>query len=742
MAAIGKIREKSWLLLIVVGGAMIAFILSMVYGNSGGGRVEDNIGIGTVNSIKIDQNQYTTFVKNAENGIAQQKLRQNPNQRPQLTDRDIQNAKRQAWTTIISQQLMQKEFKEDGLIVDDYELDNVLYGENGYTPNPNLSAQFKDSVTGKFAPDKLKQALDQLKNSTKKESMDRYKNIIDYVRETQLQDKYTTLLKTGVHSTNLEGKDDYLAQKTVKNIAYVYQSYTKIPKGVVKDPTDKEIQAYYEAHKNDKKYEQKAHRKVSYFSIAIQASAEDSTKLLAKLSQLKPRFKATDKDSLFVMHYSDSKHYADDSTSAARPISSIHPGPSYPDSLSNVMDSIKKGDVVGPYFSRSGATLAKVIGFFTEETATVRHILLKAKTPQEYEAAQKKADSLIAVIKEKHNFVAMVKKYSEDAPSVKNGGEYSQFTEGTMVKPFNDFSFNQPIGTIGTVKTKYGIHIVKVINHGPRRRPILAEVVKQVKPSQTTIAHFKSIANNYISDLFDKFENKTPAQQKAVFDTFAVKNGYSVQFVTLQDESPAASRFSDIAEGNILSLAYKGEPKVGDITSTPIHDRMQQRGQTRQRMIVGYLSEIVKKGAPSLDVVKNEMTAEVRKDKEAKYIMDQMAGAKDLSALAKKMKAQYKTEGITFSSDNVDIGREPKIIGVAFSGLADGQLSVPVKGENGAFVLKVLKTTEAPKTTDYSAETEQIEDKEQKRIQSQYANALRKSADVVDNRKLRQYNIR
>lgn len=742
MAAIGKIREKSWLLLIVVGGAMIAFILSMVYGTGGGGAVEDNIGIGTVNGVKVEQKQYDQFVINAKNNTLQRKYQQNPNQQPQLSEQDIQSAKRQAWITITTNQLMQKEYKSIGLIVDNYELDNVLYGENGYLPNPGLAAQFKDSITGEFSPEQLKQALQQLQNATDAQSLQQYQNIIDYVRESRLQTKYLTLLKAGVHATAVEGKNEYKAKKTVKNVAYVYQSYTKAPKDAVKKPTEEEVKAYYEEHKTDNEYEQSAHRKLAYFTIPIKASADDSLKALTSLEQLVPRFTKTSKDSIFVLRFSDVKLYASDSTAAARPASAIHQGPSYPDSLSDQMKNAQLGDVIGPYFSRAGATLSKVIGFYTENTATVRHILLKANTPEAYETAQKKADSLVEVIKSQDNFVEMVKEFSEDAPSVVNGGKYTEFTEGTMVKPFSDFSFNQPVGTIGTVKTNYGIHVVKVLEHGPTKRPILAQVVKIIKTSRTTVDRYETIASNYIYDLYDKFEGKTPEQMSATFDTLAIQNGYTVQYITIEDETPSVSGFSDIAEGNVLELAYKGEPKIGNLSSSPIHNKVVNRGREQQQMVVAYLADIVKKGVPSYLSVKSRMEAQLMKDKQAQYIKDQMAGAKDLQALAEKMDAQYKTEGLTFSASNVAVGQEPKIIGVAFSGLSDGQTSVPVQGKNGAFVLKIIKTTPAEPTTDYSAEVGQIEQALQTDIQNKFSNALRKSADIVDNRKLRQFNIR
>src|SRR5690554_8045119 len=114
-----------------------------------------------------------------------------------------------------------------------------------------------------------------------------------------------------------------------------------------------------------------------------------------------------------------------------------------------------------------------------------------------------------------------------------------------------------------------------------------------------------------------------------------------------------------------------------------------------------------------------------------------MVGKKDLQSLADELGARIETEGLTFSASNVAVGREPQIIGTAFSGLADGETSVPVKGTNGVFVLRVDQTTPAEETTDYSAEIEQIKSQNRTTIENQFRSALIESADVIDNRKLR-----
>ena len=65
MALIGKIREKSWLLLIVVGGAIVVFIFTSQGPNFGGGP-EEEYGIGLIYGEKVDQQAYNQLVNEKE----------------------------------------------------------------------------------------------------------------------------------------------------------------------------------------------------------------------------------------------------------------------------------------------------------------------------------------------------------------------------------------------------------------------------------------------------------------------------------------------------------------------------------------------------------------------------------------------------------------------------------------------------------------------------------------------------
>ncbi|PWH85720.1 peptidylprolyl isomerase [Brumimicrobium oceani] len=733
MALIGKIREKSWLLIAVIGIAMLAFIIGDL-SSVGGGPQEDVYGIGTVDGEKIDEQQYNLFLNNARNNIMQNKQQQNPTQQVRFTEEDDKNAIRQAWQTSIIDGLMKKEYKEVGLVVDEYELENVLYGTNGYKPS-SISTQFKDSVTGEFAPDQLRQALDQLRESPEAGSAQQYKDLMDYVAQVRMEEKYNALLTTGVHATTLEGKHEYKAKKTVKNVTYVYQNFTKVPTDAVAEPTAEEVKSYFNEHKNDKKYKQKASRKIAYFVIPVNPSKEDSTQSFERLTKLKPKFAAVKNDSAFVMRYSDVKRYANDSTAMAKPEGAGQQGPTYPASVAAEMEAANVGDVVGPYVGQNGAKISKVIGFGEEKTASVRHILINAGSPEEFDAAQAKADSIMRVIRSKNNFEEMVTEFSEDPGSVNNGGKYEKFPQGQMVPEFNDFSFFKPVGTMGTVKTTYGIHIVEVLDREETKRPILADVIKNIEATKTTADQVNSEASNYIYDLDDKFSGKSGKVRDSIFETYARDKGYSVRFATIQDEEPSVAGFNEIAEGRILRLAYDEGNKAGTLSSSPIRDN--------NRIVVAFIADVIEAGTPRLELVEDAIRAEIRKEKQANYLIDQMIGKEaDLQALANELGAKLENEGLTFSASNVAVGREPQIIGTAFSGLADGETSVPVKGTNGVFVLRVDQTTPAEETTDYSAEIEQIKSQNRTTIENQFRSALIESADVIDNRKLRRHGIR
>lgn len=736
MALIGKIREKSWLLVAVIGIAMLAFILGDLESVFGGGATEDQYGIGTVEGEIIDEEKYENVVQNTRNQIYQNKMQQNQGQAVPLDESDEENARNQAWSAIVSEALINKELEKIGLIVDDIELDNVLYGTEDFEPSPAISeAQiFIDSATQEFDPSLVREYLDNLENSPEPDALERLEGTIDYVKQYRREQKYNVLLEKGLHATSLEAKEEYYAQKEVKNVGYVYQNFSKVSPDEVGEIPEEELKAFYEENKDKKKYKSTASRKLSYFSIPAVPSSEDSLRTIELLSKIKKKFKESDNDSLFVINFSETKEFSSDKSAASHPEGTMGQQNFYSFEIADEIENGKAGDVLGPYPNKEYMAVSKIVKFVEVPSATVRHILINAKTEEEVAAAQKKADSIIRVIKAEDNFEEMVTQFSEDPGSKDTGGKYENFSEGAMVPEFNDFSFEKPIGTLGSVKTDFGIHIIEVLERETPSRPILATVNKSVDLTKSSMDNINSMASNLIYDLDDQMSNQSLEDKIAIFDSIGRASGGNVRTLNIKDEAPVAKGFGQSAEGRILSLAFEDGAKAGQLSSAPIKDQ--------ERVIIAMITDIQEEGVPTYEGIKAKMKSDVRKEKQAQILLEKMVGKDDLQALATELGAKYETEGLTFSSNNTAVGREPILIGTAFSGLTDGQRSVPVKGNNGAFVLRVNNTVEAEETTDFSTEQTQLKSQYRSTLTQRYRNALQESADVVDNRKLRSFGIR
>lgn len=736
MALIGKIREKSWLLVAVIGIAMLAFILGDLESVFGGGATEDQYGIGKVEGEKIDEEKYENVVQNTRNQIYQNKMQQNQGQAVPLDENDEENARSQAWSAIVSEALINRELEKIGLIVDDVELDNVLYGTEDFEPSPAISeAQiFIDSATQEFDPSLVRQYLDNLENSPEPDALERLEGTLDYVKQYRREQKYNVLLEKGLHATTLEGKEEYYAQKEVKNVSYVYQSFAKVAPDEVGEITEEELKTFYEENKDKNKYKSTASRKLSYFSIPAVPSAEDSLRTQELLEKIKNKFKEEENDSLFVINYSETKEFSTDKSAASHPEGTMGQQKFYPFDIADEIENGAKGDVIGPYINNDYMAVSKIVKFVEVPSATVRHILLNAKTDEEVAAAQKKADSIINVIKTQNNFEEMVTQFSDDPGSKNTGGKYENFTEGAMVPEFNDFSFEKPIGTLGSVKTDFGIHIIEVLERETPTCPILATINKSVDITKTSMDNINSMASNLIYELDDQMSGKQLGEQVEVFDSIGRASGGTIRTLNIKDESPAAKGFGQSAEGRILSLAFEEGAKAGQLSSAPIKDN--------DRVIIAMITDIQEEGVPTYEGIKDKMKTDLRKEKQAQILMEKMVGKDDLQALATEMGAQFETEGLTLSSNNTAVGREPILVGTAFSGLIDGQRSVPIKGNNGAFVLRVNNTVEAEETTDFSSEQTQLRSQYRSTLTQRYRNALQENADVVDNRKLRSFGIR
>lgn len=102
-------------------------------------------------------------------------------------------------------------------------------------------------------------------------------------------------------------------------------------------------------------------------------------------------------------------------------------------------------------------------------------------TPEQLEAAEKKANDVLKEIKGGMKFEDAAKKYS-DGPTASQGGELGEFQRGMLAKELEDKTFAMKSGDVtDVVRTKQGFIILKVQQHNAAGVPPLKDVQQQVE---------------------------------------------------------------------------------------------------------------------------------------------------------------------------------------------------------------------------------------------------------------------
>lgn len=744
MAIIGKIREKSGLLVGIVGLALLAFVLGDY--QSMFGKSEGIYGIGLVKGEKVNAEVYSQLSARVQDADRNQAAKD----QKEFGEKEIADANDKAWKFMVDSTLLNIEYQSLGINVTDKEFNAYLFATDGFNPIQNLAQYFTDSLTGAVSEkstiagrQKLQAEITKLKASKEPGAKKQWEDFKKGITDQRKQEKYNDLIEQGVYVTSLEARNEYESKNVKKNVSFVQRAYSEISDLELK-VTESEIKAFYEAHKSEAKYKNRtSSRDIKLFDVAINPSKTDSTNFSSEINKLKQGFSSSTNDSLFVLKESENKMYFGDKRATAVPQNheKANRFMSYPPDYDTIFKRATIGEIVS-YSMGDKYLVSKVIGF-TPSKLKARHLLIstkeskdpnavESKDPKFIAAKKKMADSLLMVIN-KDNFSDLVKKYTDDPGSKDKGGLYDNFLEGEMVKEFSEFCATKDIGQIGIVKTEFGFHIIETLERSSSFFPVLATIQKSLKPSETSLSDIESKVDGVlykIDNAISKIESENGKISK--FEKIAKEENYFVRTITIDDNSPKIDYRSSInyskAQTDLLRLAYGEENKVGSICSAPIFDK--------NKYIIAILANIKEKGEPKYEDVKERMEKDILIDKKAKRLISEMSKTKNLASLASLFKTSVIDTSVTFSAMNIGNFSEPEIIGSLFSLIKDGQTTLPLKGSMGVYVIKVNNTLKAPAVANNNAERDELLNRYKSNAMRLAIDGLEKAAEVVDNRAL------
>jgi len=210
------------------------------------------------------------------------------------------------------------------------------------------------------------------------------------------------------------------------------------------------------------------------------------------------------------------------------------------------------------------------------------------------------------------------------------------------------------------------------------------------------------------------------------FEVMADEKNIALTTATIQEADRTVS-----GVGEARSLVFWAYSSNTVINSVKLDDQ-------NNRIVVAMLTKITEEGTQSLDDVRFQVEAAVKREKSAEVLKEEfnkfLSTATNIDELAKEMSLVPESASLlSFSSNSIPGGFEPNVVG-AFYGLEQQQMSTPIVGNSGVFVVSTESIKESPAPKDYTALKKQLDSQLQPRADFEVYNALKELAEIEDNR--------
>ncbi|MGB0430416.1 MAG: SurA N-terminal domain-containing protein [Bacteroidia bacterium] len=726
MATIGKIRQRSGVVIFIIGAALVLFLLSDVLSNNQslfGPKVET--AVGEIDGEEIDaryfESMYERFLANAKN---------------QRNTKELSSAERtqvnnQTWEYLVEDKLLTNEYGTLGLAITDEELNDAAYGANPHQYFTQIPA-FQDE-SRKFDPARLKEFINNF-DQVPAESQVAWNDLMEDVRNDKVRTKYFTMVSKALYMTNLEAKDNYLGQNKQASIKYV-----RLKTADLSDDnytvTDEEIRKY--AEENDMRYTEDE-RSVQYVSFALEPSGEDSQYVEDEVKRIMKEFGEAARPFAYARLNTDGsapedKFYSISELTKAGLVNEDKADEIFRDSIGTVYtpefefgtykimkvaEEETQQTVWTPVKDSLGKVIDSTSGLNFKTNYRAAHILIKAEGDTEADTAKavKEAKDLMKRVKDGESFSDLAMQFGTDGTKAK-GGDLGWWEEGGMVAGFQKGVNSMKKGELKVVKTRFGAHLISLTHEPVSVRRKVAIIEKKVTYSEKT-------ANAVYAKAAD-FWDQAQTAEDYVNATMEMNLNVGVAENMKQGDN-TVSGFTDARQ--LISWAFRQEG-VDAISNKPL--------RIGDKYVIPMLTEIKVKG--DLDIIGNETEIEqsIIREKKLDELQEKMKGAyaSDLETIASNLSVEVESaSNVNFNTPLIaNLGSESKVIG-AVAALKDGEVSDVIRGEEGVYVVMLEGTSEVELPASFAEyRAKQIKSKATS-AKFETLPALKKTVDITDRR--------
>lgn len=700
MALISKIRNNSWILIVLIALGMGGFILQDILSNQGMRSAAD-FELANVNGKTIDYKEFEHTEQVLYAGAPEQ---------------DPYGQRDYLWSYFKDKAIVESEAEKLGIGVSTEELYDLQFGDN---PSNIIQTRFK-TPNGMLDRERLDFFKGQIENNTLDPKVKEY---------WAIQEKEIIKDKQQIKLLNLFSKAIYtptwMAEELSKEAASTADFlFVKVPFESIDDKdikiTDEDVKAFLD--KNKKKHINKEELRVlKVLEFNVVATSLDTANAKENIQKLYTEFASAANDSLFVIN--NAGNYG----------SVYYKSADIEGEVKDKVSQMIKGEIYGPYFDVDKFTIAKLVDKkMVADSVKARHILVGAspQNPASFTAAQAKIDSLKRELDKGGDFADLAARFSEDSGSAQKGGDLGYFAQGTMVGPFNDACFHGDRSIkYHVVRSQFGVHLIQVMDRkftdtNPKYK--LAYVSVPLSPSQETQDSVFNIASELLitsSDLKD-LEAKAKKQGLEMMESNPLKQS---DYTLMNYGASPTSR-------DIVRWAYAPGVSTDDISDQVYTYEDQERYFNSRYLLVGLEKEFPK-GEKTVDDARKTLETLLKNELKGKKIQAAIKG-KDLAAIAKKYNIAIDTvANATFNNRFMPkVGNEPKVLSAVFNGTINKETK-PIIGNSGVFVVKplVIKMADKP-GQDIDAQKKMSNSQYKGEAGFMFMESLRNKAKVKDNR--------
>ena len=700
MAVLGKIREKSIFLIIVIGLALFAFIISGAIG-SDYGNIGPNEPIGEVDGEEVLLSNYRSLVEQDQKVYGSSTI----------------ESVNKVWDQYILSLVLKSQIDLLEIDAGRNQIEQVVSSDQNLTQDTRFINEAGFFDFGLFT-NFISQIRDQ--NPSAYESWKlQESNIISSAK----QSIYFDLVRAGL--LNLKSQKEIITD--FKNTKVDFQ-YVKIPFSSLSDTLfkldDNEIDNYIKKNKSD--YVFKPIRNIEYVVFFEQPTDEDEKQIrtqleslikdkieyneVSKLNDTLIGFKNTNEIFEFVERNSDT------------PFDSVYlPKGRLSKEYSESLFNLDIGEVYGPYKDLGSLKISRLLDRKIDGSIRASQILISyngssnqnPNINRSKEEAKKLANDLFFKIRRNpKSFSNYVQEFSDGAGK-STLGDIGFFQEKNVLPEIFSRLSKSRIERLNLIETDFGFHIIKATDK--QDVLLMANVVKNIIPSEETSNKVFRNATKFEMDLLNS---------KETFNLLAEQNGYNIRRVNEIDR---------------LDETLPGLPNQRSIVQWLFNENTEEGMVKRFNLSFGGYAivkviEINEDGLVSSNEVRSSVRTKLINQKKSNYILNSEGNSK-IQDIAAKYNLEIIDASLVSRFDQILVGagNEPNVIGVAFS-LDKNETSKLIVGNEGLYKIKL---TNINTNSEDEIELNKTEDSSEIIFNpDNFLEALKDNANIIDNRHL------